>query len=185
MAKQITDLAALTTADSTDVLLIRDVSAAVDKKTTVGGLATAVASSLPNASVTNAKLATGATRLGIAKKNTTSTLVSDAYTTYLTVTATSTGRECEAYFSIVVNNANSGGNRFVQAKVQCDGVDIAPVDMDIYLQAISSNTPRYNLSFVVSSTPTAASHTWTLQLRASNASAVALDWAVLRVQEIA
>ncbi|MDI9934678.1 hypothetical protein QM806_04315 [Rhodococcus sp. IEGM 1351] len=64
MAKQFTDQPLLTTADATDVIPIRDISAGVDKKTTVSGLAAAVAANIPSGSVTNSMLATSAGQPG-------------------------------------------------------------------------------------------------------------------------
>ena len=49
--KRISDLTLLTSADATDVVPIVDVSANTTKRTTVSGLAAAVASSLPTSSV--------------------------------------------------------------------------------------------------------------------------------------
>lgn len=67
MAKQITDQPALTSADTGDLLLTRDISAGVDKKITVAGLAPAIVSSLANNSITAATLATNAITLGHAQ----------------------------------------------------------------------------------------------------------------------
>jgi len=139
---------------------------------------------ITDANVTNAKLATGATRLGINKVSP-ATTVAASYTTYATVTATSTGRECEADFRVIVSNANSGGARQVFAKIQCDGVDVTPIDLEQYLFNATGDTPKFFMSYIVSSTPTAGSHTWTLQLRASSAAAVNIVSAVLKVSEIA
>lgn len=183
MAKQITDQSALTTADATDLVLVRDISAGADKKTTVAGLATAVAANLPNGSVSSSALATGTTRLGISKVNT-DIIVANTYTTYATVTATSRGGECEAHFEAFVSNGVSGADRTLLAKVRCDGVDVTPIDMSQYLHNVSGVATTYSMSFTVSSTPSAGSHTWTLQLSASAASAVVLKQAVLRVEEV-
>ena len=142
-------------------------------------------SKIADASVTNAKLASGATRLGINKVNTTGTVVAATYTTYATVTATSTGRECEVDFRAILGNGSSGADRSVIWRVQCDGVDIAPAGLNIGLRNGSPTNTDTVLSFIVSSTPSAGSHTWVLQLQASNASAVVLDGAVLKVSEIA
>lgn len=140
---------------------------------------------IADGSITNKKLANGSMRLGIAKKNTTGTLLGNTYGTYLTVTATSTGRECEVTFSATVGNANSGSNRYAHAKVQCDGVDITPIDIEQYLFFASGTTVNANVTFTVSSAPAAGSHTWTLQMLAGQASAVALGYAVMTVKEIA
>ncbi|WP_192378821.1 hypothetical protein [Rhodococcus rhodochrous] len=54
MAKQFTDQPLLPTADAGDVLPIRDVSAGVDKRTTVAGLAPGVAENIPAGAITPA-----------------------------------------------------------------------------------------------------------------------------------
>lgn len=184
MPRQITDNASKSPVAAADVLLVRDITTNTDKKTTVAGLAPAVASNIPDQSIKNVMLATGATRLGI-NKNHSSSVLSDVYATYATVTATSTGRECEIDFRIMASNANSGANRSVFAKVQCDGVDIPPLDIDLFLANVPGTSPRYNLSYLVSSTPAAGNHTWTLQLRGSSSSSVALNLAVMKVVEVA
>ncbi|KUM39025.1 hypothetical protein [Arthrobacter sp. EpRS71] len=53
--KKISDLGALTTADATDVVPLVDVSAGVTKKTTVAGLAAAVAANIPDGALPYAK----------------------------------------------------------------------------------------------------------------------------------
>lgn len=57
--KKITDLPALTTADTSDVMEIVDVSANVSKQVAVSGLGSAIASSLPAGGVSTAALADG------------------------------------------------------------------------------------------------------------------------------
>lgn len=184
MPRQITDNASKSPVAAADVLLVRDITTNTDKKTTVAGLAPAVASNIPDQSIKNSMLANGATRLGI-NKNHTAPIVTNTYTTYATVTATSTGRECEVEFSIVAHNANSGSDREISAKIQCDNVDIAPIDIGQWIPNIPGNSPKYNLFYIVSSTPAAGSHTWTLQLKASSSSSVALNLAVMKVIEVA
>lgn len=62
--KKITDLVVITSADSTDLLPIVDVSANTTKKVTVAGIASAVADSIPSNKLTNAMLSTAAGEIG-------------------------------------------------------------------------------------------------------------------------
>ena len=73
MPKQISDLTLLATPDSPDLIILRDVSASVDKKTTVGGLAAAVATKPPS-SLTNAMFSGAAGEVGGAWQTYTPTL---------------------------------------------------------------------------------------------------------------
>lgn len=140
---------------------------------------------MANSAITNAKLATGATRLGIAKMNTTNTVITASYVTYLTIAATSTGRECEIDLRCVLGNGNSGDHRTADIKVQCDGVDITPNPISVFLLQIGTSQTFQTQSFLFSSTPAAGAHTWTIQMKASLNSAVVLNQAVAKVSEIA
>lgn len=141
-------------------------------------------SHLANGIVTFGKLAAGATRLGINTKTSTgSVLPTGSYTTYCTVTATSTGGAIEADFSALIFNGNSGAYRTAQVKVQCDGVDVTPV-LDFGVSFVSSNNPPVFPAFKVSHTPAAGSHTWTLQVKSNTGSAVIMDQAYLRIAEV-
>lgn len=124
------------------------------------------------------------TRLGINKKNTTGTVITTSYVAYLTLTATSTGKECEVQFQGIANNGNSGADQLALFKVQCDTVDITPIDLTTFLHAVPGQTPGKTMSFTVSSTPAAGSHTWTVMAKAGNATAVTLEQAVMRVTEV-
>jgi len=156
-------------------------SAAVATGTANGSITTA---KLVDASVTNAKLAPGATRLGI-NKLPASVVIANTYTTYLTVTANSTGRECEVDFRINLSNAASGADRTVLYQILCDGVAISPTPLTIGVPNVMPGFPISTLSKIVSSTPAAGSHTWILQLQASAASAVTIAAGELKVSEIA
>ncbi|MDQ0825432.1 hypothetical protein QFZ60_001605 [Arthrobacter sp. B2I5] len=123
-------------------------------------------------------------RLGIAKKNTTGILLTVSYATYATVTATSGGGECEADVRFIFSNGNSGSVRDVFFKVQCDGVDVSPTDIRLESLLNSGGGSQTSASFIVSSTPTAGSHTWTFLAYASAASSVSIEQAVLKVTEI-
>ncbi|WMM74480.1 hypothetical protein RCF27_09435 [Rhodococcus pyridinivorans] len=56
MAKQFTDQPSLPSADAGDIIPLRDVSAGVDKRTTVAGLVAAVMTSVPDGSIPAEKL---------------------------------------------------------------------------------------------------------------------------------
>lgn len=56
MAKQITDNASKSPVAQEDILLVRDVTSNTDKKTTVAGLATAVAANFPDGSIPSRKI---------------------------------------------------------------------------------------------------------------------------------
>lgn len=193
---KISELPALTTAANSDVLAIVDTAGAATKKITKQNLLAQVAdgtgissnaittAKIANGSITNAKLATGATRIGVAKLASNATL-STTNATYLTVTGTSTGRECEVHFFLNLANGNSGDIRVAYIKVQRDGVDINPTGLETVLFNVPGITAAVGFSFVVSDTPAAGSHTWTLQLRASSGSAVVFTQGFMKVTEIA
>ncbi|MGR6521608.1 hypothetical protein ACU5JM_08235 [Rhodococcus erythropolis] len=65
MAKQITDNASKSPVAQEDILLVRDVTSNTDKKTTVAGVAPAVAANLPPASVSSAKINFGGSGAGV------------------------------------------------------------------------------------------------------------------------
>jgi hypothetical protein len=139
---------------------------------------------IADGSIGLAKLSSNALRLGIDKKNTTGTLIPNSYTTFATITAISTGKECEVYYSVNFTNLNSGSTRVLLVRVQCDGVDISPAGLAYTAISLAGDTPTYNGSFTVSSTPTAGSHTWTLQMQASATSSMGLQQTVFKVSEV-
>ena len=63
--KKVSDLILLSSADATDVVPIVDVSANTTKKTTVAGLAPAVASSIPNSSIKSNQIDFGGSGAGV------------------------------------------------------------------------------------------------------------------------
>jgi hypothetical protein len=67
--KKISEVPALATADSNDIVVVVDVSAGVTKRTTVAGLVAAIAALLPAGSITNAMLSTAAGEPGAAWKD--------------------------------------------------------------------------------------------------------------------
>jgi hypothetical protein len=129
------------------------------------------------------KLPPGTTRLGINKRPSTGSTLTTSYVTLCTVTATSTGKECEAEFFMQLQNANSGSAQIANVQVLCDGVLVDAVQ-NYQLSYSNLNSPALVASFIVSSTPAAGQHTWTLQAKASANSAVALDNSVLKVAEV-
>lgn len=141
-------------------------------------------SHLANGIVTFGKLAAGATRLGINTKTSIGTVLATTYTTYCTVTATSTGGAVEIDFFICnLINGSSGALRTTQIRVQCDGVDVTPT-FDITNPFISGQNPPQWPTFKVGHTPSAGSHTWTLQVKSNTGSAIVMDQAAIRVAEV-
>ncbi|WP_153008334.1 gp53-like domain-containing protein [Rhodococcus pyridinivorans] len=67
MAKQFTDQDLLPIADANDILPLRDISAGVDKKTTVAGLAKAVAANVPSGGLSANSVNTAAVQNGAIK----------------------------------------------------------------------------------------------------------------------
>jgi hypothetical protein len=125
-------------------------------------------------------------RLGLDKKTTTATTLTTGYVTYATVTATSNGGEVEIDLRAHFTNANSGANRSAYIKVQCDGVDIEDPGIVLNIPNLGADTVSGSIfSFIYSHTPSAGSHTWTFQTYSPTSSAVYLNKARLRVQELA
>lgn len=103
-----------------------------------------------------------------------------AWTDYAVVTGTSTGGLCEARILISAWNGSSGADRTIDIQVVCDGTATGSFG--------GITIPIANLKTVVkaaiwSSTPSAGTHTWRLQLRASATPAVQLEAATLTVVE--
>lgn len=137
---------------------------------------------LADGAVTSGKLGSGSVvRLGLNIKTTTGTLIPATYTTFCTVTASSSGGEVELDYRAVVVDGNSGGARSGHIRVQCDGTTVA--SSDITWQTAAS-TARANPSMIINHTPASGSHAWTLQLLADTANATTVDQASLRVTEV-
>lgn len=143
---------------------------------------TVATTSIIGSSVTPAKLSTGATYLGI-NHNTGATLTT-SYVTYAILTATSIGRLVTIDWSVVVGNGGSGASRTFDVQVLCDGVATTPSTLNFTAPYASAEYPRLTYSYTMSSTPSAGSHTWALQLKASANSAVLLTDNFIKVSEL-
>lgn len=171
------------TARSTDTLTITRTQESSSARTIIAGdqfAATITAKTLTDAE----NPSNNVRRVGINKVNTTGTVIAASYTTYASVTANSAGGECVADLSFIFGNGNSGANRDITFKIQCDGVDVTPAGLNLFAYFVSGSTPRNTAHFKMSSTPSAGSHTWTLQVLASAGSAVIMDQAVLEITEV-
>lgn len=105
---------------------------------------------------------------------------SPAWSDLVTVTASTSGGLCAARWLGASFNGQSGADRTADWRVICDGAEVgAGYTVPLPL----SGLPTRTRSAVVTSTPTAGAHTWTLQARGSVASAVVLDAAQLTVTE--
>jgi hypothetical protein len=133
-------------------------------------------------SVTKTALATGTTRLGNTRHA--GTTLTTAYVTHASVTATSTGKECEAWWGVRIQNAGSGATRTFDVQILCDGVAITPSTQQYTAPMDGGEYPVLSFGFMFSSTPTAGSHTWALQLKASIASAVIVSDNYLNIKEV-
>lgn len=101
--KKITDLASKSTAAAADIVPIVDPADNTTKRTTVGGLASAVGSSLPNNSVAAPALATSAIFLGYSQITTTTAFVTSSTAVAVsglsvTVTVPAGGRRVKVTF---------------------------------------------------------------------------------------
>ena len=110
--------------------------------------------------------------------------ITASYVTYATVTATSLGGVVEIDYSAWLYDGSSGAARTFSIKVQCDGVDVGTPLTTIGLPYISGQNPGAGIRSIVSHTPSAGSHTWTVQALASAASAVGIRVPLVIVNEI-
>lgn len=122
--------------------------------------------------------------LGANTKTTTSTLLTTSYATHNTVTADSLGGEVEITFNTVIRNAGSGGGNNANVKIVLDGVtDVTPIINQLTADLGAPNESNV-VSFTVRHTPSAGSHTWTLQANANANSSVYIDQSTIRVVEV-
>lgn len=108
--------------------------------------------------------------------------VTNAYATYATVSSVTTlGGSVEIDISGYFSNAASGVDRTADVKVQCDGVDVGTPFTG--LPILLSGLPRHAFRLLFSHTPSAGSHTYTLQAKASINTAVTLVRPTIIVNE--
>lgn len=189
-----------TTADVSDyntpiTTIVNEINGGLNNSNIAAGAAISTSKIADDAGIGTAKLANDAVtlakaeagfmkRLGTNTKTSTGTLLTTSYATHATVTATSTGGEVEIFYSALIRNAGSGGGNNADIKVVCDSTDVTPI-LNILSADLGTPVEGTTVSFVVSSTPSAAEHTWTLQVKANAGSSVYIDQAVMRVTEIA
>lgn len=124
-------------------------------------------------------------RLGANEGATTSSGgLTTSYVTRATVSSVVTqGGEVEIDVQGWVSNATSGADRGVSIKVQCDGVDVGTPLAGFVLAPLASNLPiPFKQRFA--HTPTAGSHTYTLQVLASANASVTLTRPTIIVNEL-
>lgn len=108
-------------------------------------------------------------------------VLSTAYTTFATVTATSAGGKILLLGVSQFRDGNSGANRKVDMRIQCDGVTItnSGITVPSFANAWESEGVIH-----ISHTPSAGSHTWTLQVAAQTGSATLGFQSSLQVDEV-
>lgn len=105
-----------------------------------------------------------------------------AWTDLCTLTATSNGGMVIADWDAVAFNANSGADRAVSWRALCDGAVIGPVTAAGQTIPLAG-TPRVYAGYKARSTPAAGSHTWKVQVIATAAAAVFVEFATMTVTE--
>lgn len=106
---------------------------------------------------------------------------SPAWSDLCTVTATTLGGTVTARVDVVLANANSGAYRDGAIRVLQDGVSIGSDTVGLAL--VTGQSPKVWASNEWDASPTAGSHTWTLQANASAGGAVLASRAVLTITE--
>jgi hypothetical protein len=139
---------------------------------------------LSNNSITYRTLAPGVTRLAF-NDTPINAVLGTAATTTAIASGTSHGGVCEVYAGFIAGNANSGVYVNVIAQVLCDGAAIVPTIVTLNAPFISGATPLYTYNYFFQSTPSAATHTWALSLKATAGSAVQLADSYIKVEEVA
>jgi microcystin-dependent protein len=129
-------------------------------------------------------LETVTTPVAASSRRTNGVVLPTTYTTYLTVTVTATGRPVLVNLSGTYSNGNSGSNRFLDFRLQMDGVTVGDELVGLFspLHSGSSSPLTAADSFLV--TPSVGSRTFTFQARAANASSVVLVRASLVVTQL-
>lgn len=109
-------------------------------------------------------------------------LAGTAWTDLATVTARSYGREVIATAMAWSFNATSGADRAVAYRIVCDSTVITPELAGTQTIPLTG-APRIHAVMGGKSTPSSATHTWKLQISASEASAVFCEASMLTVTE--
>ena len=167
MSKKITDLTLLATADATDILPLVDISASTTKKTTVAGLAVAIAASVP----------TGATTAKVATSETTaSTTYADLTTAGPAVTVT-IGVNGKALVTVYADLSNNTANNLSWMGFAVSGAStVAAADeFAMFMQAYAVDSrDRKGTTFLVTGLA-AGSTTFTAKYKAANGTLRAID----------
>ncbi|MFF6951833.1 hypothetical protein ACFZAD_24640 [Streptomyces iakyrus] len=115
MAKKVTDLPSLASADDDDILAVVDTSANVTKQTTVAGIASSVASSIPDDGIKAKNIDFSTLLLGSATNATTSTYTTTSFADLASLTTGSftvpdgvTKLKISAHFTYINTNVSSG-----------------------------------------------------------------------------
>ena len=135
---------------------------------------------IANAAVNLLKMAAGTLTLGFGRSVHGGSVIPISYTTYQTVTATSTGNPVELDYHVWLSDGNSGASRTGHIRVLCDGVDVGSSDQIWY----TLNGVRHFWADKLRHTPSAGSHTWVLQIVADTGSASILQSTQLSVREV-
>lgn len=108
-------------------------------------------------------------------------VLSVTYTTFATVTATSTGGLVILSGVGQIKDGNSGANRKVNMRIQCDGTTVTNSEITV---SSFANTYESEGVIQISHTPSAGSHTWTFQVQAQTGSATLGYQSSLQVSEV-
>lgn len=104
-----------------------------------------------------------------------------AWTVLASVTSMTFGSECFINFGATLINANSGDHRTAAVRVMCDGAEVD--SFAFFSQWISGqNVPTFP-SHIWGHTPSAGTHTWTLEANANQPGAVQAIRATMTVTE--
>lgn len=139
------------------------------------------------AAITLAKLAVGSLSLGFSTNNNNGGVLSTAWTTFNTVTATSNGNPVEIAVNLFNGDGNSGASRTGHFRVLCDGADISTTGAAFSSDRIWGNIAsgqRMHWAELYRHTPAAGSHTWVFQVVADTASATTSTQTSMTVREV-
>lgn len=119
--------------------------------------------------------------LGFNNGNNGGGVLSTTFTTFASVTATSTGGQVILLAVGQVKDGNSGANRKVDFRIQCDGTTVTNSGIT---QPSFANSYESEGVIHIAHTPSAGSHTWTFQIAAQTGSATLGYQASLQVTEV-